>query len=387
MSGHNPDELARFWDDLAAGHDLDSDAIDPTLAEAVRRLHTAQDVDGADPAFTKRLLEELMHAPAMALPDNGIAGPLPNSNGRPIRAAWGPAVRAPARPRKRPSRAFPPFAVAALLLLALGLGYVALDPFGGGPDRPSSIPAAYAPEATPTPEPTDELLLEITLPAEALPRGEHFSSGFAHYSIPPGARGTWTPNCCTGPMVEYVLSGAYTVRAEAVIDIVRAGGVVEEVPAGTEVALGPGDALLSRVETVVEAANTGEMPVELLSWVLVEDPTNAFNGHLLPGWWENDIDVRDVRDQPPGVSVPAGSAAVRLRRVELAPDAVIPAPPSGGTSFAVILRENAAGTPTRAVLIGPQSDGTIRSLGQVAATVYVLTLEPADAGESGSPTP
>jgi hypothetical protein len=200
MSRHNPEELARFWDDLAAGQDLDSEAIDPTLAEAVRRLHTAQDVGGADPAFTKRLLEELMHAPASALPGDGVA-----------RAAWGPAVRATSPSRKRPVRAYLQFAMAAMLLVSLGIGYLAFQPFGSGDDGPSSIPAAVAPLATPgTPQLSPTAAISRVghpiigvwrLDVEPYNPGFNISYGIfnedgtyvAYHEVPGVSIGTWQP--------------------------------------------------------------------------------------------------------------------------------------------------------------------------------------------------
>ena len=281
-------------------------------------------------------------------------------------------------------------AAVLVLLVTLGVGSLVL---GTGQwtatDQRTMIPAVIAP-ATPSPDGVaEQTLVTVTLPANVLPRGGGVGAGLAHFTIPPGTRSTWTPpSCCSGPLVEYVLGGSYAVRAQATIRVVRTGGPVEEIPAGTEVTLAAGDAVISRNEIVVEGANTGAVPVELLSWVLIDDPTERFGGHLLGGWITHAIDVRNGEEGPYGVRVPTGLATVRLQRIELAPGATFP-PSAEGTRFAVTLPENAAGTP-RAGLIGRMSDNTIENPGQEETlTVYVLTLEPTgdETGTLGAATP
>lgn len=66
-----------------------------------------------------------------------------------------------------PARRLPHLAAAALLLLTLGLGYIAFSPFGVGLEKPSSSPAAFAPAGTPAAQ-------------EATP------AGIAWVSVPPG---------------------------------------------------------------------------------------------------------------------------------------------------------------------------------------------------------
>jgi quercetin dioxygenase-like cupin family protein len=257
------------------------------------------------------------------------------------------------------------------------------------------LAAAPAPAATPLPGLTEETLLEADLAAEALPRGEGVWAAFAHFAVPPGSRGRWAPSCCPGPLVEYVLAGAYAVRAEAPVRVVRAGGTEEAVPAGTEAVLGPGDGLVSRNEVAVEAANAGDGILELLSWALVDDPEGTlggntpdtpavFGGHRLPDWSSDWVDRRSGPSGRFGVVVPAGPARLRLRQVELAPGASLP-PPAGSSPFLVSLRRNAAGTPTDLVgTLGREADGTVLNRGREAFAVYVLTLEPAG-GAGGAP--
>jgi hypothetical protein len=369
--------IDRYWDEVFQGEPAGSDlgTLDPDLVATVQRVHALDAAPTADPAFGARLWAELMHAHGIA--DNLRQHPMPDS------AALGQAAAPHRRPATTPFGApptrrrwgFAQFATAAVLLLILGLVYWALGP-GRADDGPrDTIPGAAPTEPSVPTAATEGPVLKITLPAAALPRGDGVSSGLAHFIIPPGTGSTWEPNCCPGPLVEYVLRGTYSVRAEAAIQIVRADGTVEEVPAGTGVTLGPGDGLISRNETVVEAANVGATPVELLGWVLVEE--GGFQGHSLPGWVMGGADVQGP------LAVPAGPAELRLRRVELAPGAAI-TPPPGSLSFVVVLPQNAAGTPVP-TFYGRQTDGTLRNpSSQNAITVYVLTMEPVG-GEAGSP--
>jgi len=234
-----------------------------------------------------------------------------------------------------------------------------------------SGPAIDAPVATTIP--ADDGLLTITLPAGAIPRGEGVNAGLAHFSIPPGTRSTWIPYCCPGPMVEYVIAGTYTVRAQSAVRVVRADGTEEVVAAGVETVLDPGDALISRNETVVEGANTGDVPVELLNWVLLA--AGGFGGHALPGWASHNVDVQGELVLPPG------SAEVRLTTIELHPGTPVPLPSDGSLTFVVTLPSNALGTPVPSAY--RDGDGAITS-GRQVATVYLLTVSWTGVG---TPTP
>ena len=89
----------------------------------------------------------------------------------------------------------------------------------------------------------EETLAEITLPAEAVPATIY--SGQNHYTIPPGSSGRWepssfSPTCCTGPRLNYVLEGTYTVRGDGPMQVLRSGAAQwEDVPAGTEICWSP----------------------------------------------------------------------------------------------------------------------------------------------------
>jgi mannose-6-phosphate isomerase-like protein (cupin superfamily) len=262
-------------------------------------------------------------------------------------------------------------ATALLLVVTLGLGYLALGPGMLNRDRPAELPALVMP-TTPTPGLiADEILLDLSIPAAAIPSGDGSSSGLLHATIPPGTQGSWQAPpgaCCSGLRVDYVLEGSYTVRASGPVQVVRASGsgTPETVPADTEFVLEPGDAMIGPNETVFDAANTGSTPVQLLAWNFLAGA--GPDAQVPSNWVQHDDDVSF------GLSVPAGPATVRLRRITLAPEGELPSP-RGVFQFAVTLPDNAAGTPVAASL-GKQSNGAIFNINREPANIYVLTFTP-----------
>ena len=146
--------------------------------------------------------------------------------------------------------------------------------------RPSTRPATPSPETTP-----GDTVLELTFPVDALPTGDGVSAGLGYFSIPPGNSSTWISKCCRGPLIEYVVSGQYTVTVAAAIEVFRADGTVEQIPANTVATLGPGDSLLSRNETEAQAVNNGMEPVDIVQWTFVDESGDdrQFQGALAAG--------------------------------------------------------------------------------------------------------
>ena len=272
-------------------------------------------------------------------------------------------------------------ATAALLLLTLVAGYVAFGPHRpvGDADRPAALPAVVATPTAPAPggATADEALLAVELPAEALPRGAQVSAGLSFVELPPGHEAAWTASAAApypGLRVEYLVEGNYALRPETAVRVVRADGIDEAVPGGAEVLLTPGDAFVSRADAAFQETNPGAVPAKLLSWVLLDGAQRAAPG---PGIrMESPLAVHER------TAVPAGPAALRLREVDLAPDATLPAP-AGALQIAATER----GAPS----VGLGSDGAVTNPGREAATVYVLTLEPAGGAVAspgaGSPAP
>ena len=277
---------------------------------------------------------------------------------------------------------------AAVMLIAVGAVILfGLLQLRRDQDQHTGGPAVHAPASASQEATSDETVLQLTLPAASLPTGDGVGAGLAVFTIAPGTRSTWNQTCCPGVLVEYVLSGQYTVRSQAAMTVVRAGGAVEEVPARTEVVLNPGDSLVSRDEVGVEAANTGTEPVSLLSWLLITgDGTfnsrvqlpmwvefgSQFTGHKLPGWVEGlPGDVREMADVQGPIKLDAAPATIQLRRVTIPDDSIVPLPADGLQFLAPV---------------GPhadklrQADHSFRILGEIGqpVTVYILTLQQTD---------
>ena len=373
MRDGTPRDLARFWDRRTARTLGEATDLDPSLVKVVDRFGEAtDDVPDPDTTFVNHLWEDLMNAQSTTLSSSRPTSWRQDESERGMRST--PWSLAPALPLPRPAaRWLPALVAAALLLVTLGIaGYAILDRNGstgrGGP-------AIYAP-ATPSPEAesTEETLMEIQIPANMLPTGRDISAGLVGLAIPVGTSSTWTPICCTGPLVEYVVSGTYTVRAQEPITVVRADGTVEAIGADTAVTLGPGDGLLSHNENVVEASNSGTTPVDLLQWVMIDD-TAKFNEHKPSGW---------VRTGGPNIQrslTPSDSPMViTLRRVTAENGAKIAAPDGGSSVQFAIPADPDTG------LIGNSSDGSIVVYGEAdtPVTVYILTATQGG-GEGGTP--
>jgi hypothetical protein len=240
-----------------------------------------------------------------------------------------------------------------------------------------TVPAVIATPATPAPGTTAEgTLVAFTLP-EGMP-GE-VTGGMNAYTLPPQSAGRWEPTsmtatCCTGPRLNYIVAGTYTVRSDGPMQLLRGGGtgVPEEIAAGTEIVLSPGDALLSEMADPFEAANTGSTPVVLLDGVLFagdsgSDPIPAESSGR-PVWQYIDQDIM-LGPQP----VPPGPVSLRVQQATLEPGAVFPRPPAASLQLAVAVE------PDSLVLTASGSNERpfdLSNLSTEPVTVYILILEP-----------
>jgi hypothetical protein len=165
-------ELNRLWNDIVSGETkqgaYDLPAGDTQMLSQFQQRVTRSQPDSARERAWQRTLariepnqsqqsqkESTMHTVA-TLPPSGY---LHSPNGRAGPRRWDGFVPEIGRARTARRRHIAQLVAAVLLLVGLGIGYLAFNPFGGGPDRPSSIPAAGAPLATPgaaesTPTPT-----------------------------------------------------------------------------------------------------------------------------------------------------------------------------------------------------------------------------------------
>ena len=147
MTPENPDELNRWLDDLANGVTPFDEDLDPDLLATARWFHDVGAEPLPTPAFRTRLENELMDHLVLAPTAGRLAGAphhSPSDHGSGHRST--PAYL----PTRSPwCQSTSTRVAAALLLVAVGLAYLALGPLRSDPDPPRPIPAAIAPVATP----------------------------------------------------------------------------------------------------------------------------------------------------------------------------------------------------------------------------------------------
>jgi len=227
---------------------------------------------------------------------------------------------------------------------------------------------------------TEETLLEITISPDLLPQGDRILSELMYITAPGGSTGSWREENGVdwpGLRVHHLLTGTLSVRAEGAAQVVRAGGAsVEDVPAGMEVVLGPGDTWLARNEIPFEAVNTSASPTHLLLWVAAnnEHPTELVRD-AFPGAWF----FGDMNPLPQGVEVPPGPVTLRIRRIELPVEGRVAAIP-GAIQHAVRPPTNMEGTPVVDPSVGVLPSGAVVNIGRKPVPVYILSLESSEAG-------
>ncbi|MFN8594351.1 MAG: hypothetical protein U0031_23100 [Thermomicrobiales bacterium] len=246
------------------------------------------------------------------------------------------------------------------------------------PDHPVMVvaPAETMPETT---------VLQTTIPAEMLPRGDRVMAELGYITIPARSTGAWVEsNGASRPGLRllHVVAGTLDVRAERPATILRGNQdrSPTEAPAGTDVVLNQGDSWIVRNQTPWQIANPSSQAVEAVLWVIADltDP-GAVNMYFMPNNWS----FVNYVISPPGIDVPAGTTTLRLRRVEFDADGRLD-PPPGGLQYGVALPWNADGTPIIGPNVGLQPSGKLINLGQRPATVYVLTLQPVDTEASST---
>jgi hypothetical protein len=279
-------------------------------------------------------------------------------------------------------------ATAVLLIVTLASAHLAFGPprFAARDERPPGFPVALATPATPSAT-EDTALVAVTLPAGAFP--DEVYGGLSTYTIPPQSSGRWDPvkfgpTCCTGPRLNYVIEGSYIVRGDGSARVLRRGanGPWEEIPAGQEITLETGDALISQMDDPFDAMNPNQAPAVILERVLFAgdigtDPIPTERSGR-PAWRFHD---QDILFNP--VAVPVGPVTLRVRQVGLQAGANIPLPLDAILQWAVSLESD--------VLATTQQDFTIHNFEQRPLDLYMLTVEPVaeNGGEpgAGSPTP
>lgn len=217
------ERLSRFWDELVAGVVEQPRDLDPALAETVRKLRALHRPPAIDPAFQRRLGEQLLGPVA---PPGAAPGPQPRRpadltaspalNGHVPTRAWGTVVVRPDRRRWLVVQ----LATAAVLALVLVGSLVVLRTVRQDADTTRNVlDAAHAPAV--------ETLVDATI--------ENPQAGWTPLSI---ERWTFQPGAATlsiapvdGPQWLVAERGTLVVTTDGVAhDLVQGGALV--VPAG-----------------------------------------------------------------------------------------------------------------------------------------------------------
>lgn len=375
------DHLSRYLDDRVLG------AVPPStdnreLAElAGRYLALGQ---AAAPSGARERVLGRVTAPPNSGPPNGSASlvehsprlvviPTIGSNGH---HALPPPLSPARRSSEPPTNALHPphlpvwlFAVLSLVAVVIGAAV------HQGPSLVSRF-ASQEPFTIDAPTLTGlagaETLLDVTVPALLVPSGDSVRTCLSHITIPPHTRSTWSARdapCCPGARLNYVLAGTYVVWPEAPAEVLYAGQAPATFPAGSEITLQAGDAILLGSDTPYSADNPGETPVELLQQILASPPAFPRGTATLEGWNEHDYDMRDIPLQ-------GGPMSMRLLRMTLEPQESL-TPPPGVEFMQVNLPTGPNDKGLYDVLASFQDPGTFVNTSKEEVTLYVLALQPA----------
>jgi hypothetical protein len=172
----------------------------------------------------------------------------------------------------------------------------------------------------------DERLLAATFDAAELPTRDK-ETVFYRLTLPPGASlpfllgpvsGCWGQLPKAGAGAELIQSGAYTLRLDAPIRLQRDGAsdVVEDVPAGTEVILGPGDTAIYPDYTASGViSNRGDEPVVVVGVAINSIERSGDHTPMLPPA----VKLELLATTPSGEwrSLPAGPVSMSIWRLAL----------------------------------------------------------------------
>ena len=309
-----------------------------------------------------RELEDAMRTVSLSLPEIAAdALPEPSWSGvRPVPRSTAVHLRLSAQ-----------LATALLVLLTLGLGYLALGPNRSTPPELAAIPAIVA-ATPPTSEAELSTVFTTTLPAAMVPTAGNLDFLLWNVTLDANTRGpasaqSWS--CCPGPQITHVVEGELSIRVEGPLQVFRGTAVAQgvgEVPPGTEVTLRPGDTAVYSYDVPAEYANRRSEPVRIVGGGIF---AGAVRG--VPAASSHWLDYNEEYSVP---LLPPGPLEATLVRATLPPQGEVPAPPAG----ALVLEVGASGDAD----IAQRVDGSLHNIGPRETTIYVLTLVPAGVGEA-----
>jgi hypothetical protein len=136
---------------------------------------------------------------------------------------------------------------------------------------------------SPTAGVTVETLLDMTIPADLLPDGP-LVVAFGLYTWEAAATVSVQEGIlAVGAEIDLVLEGAWAERCGASQFVTRAdaGGTLEEIPAGTESVLGPGDGMAYRSEASFEFRNPEPKPGKAMFAAVTSTAPPTVNGEVI----------------------------------------------------------------------------------------------------------
>lgn len=243
----------QYWDAIVLEEPLPIDAVDPDLAETMRRVHAIDDTPPPDAAFASRLENELLWRAPHARPASSASGTLPG------RASPDSAI-APARWSNLTRRGVVNLAAMAALLAIMVVSAVVTLRVGPLAVRDREYaPLVLGPGIT-----GETLLLQArfdTLPADPL------SAEIMRWVLQPDAEmpiGT-KESSGVGPSAYLVEAGTLTIQSDGPLAVTRAGTttpVTDREPAETELQIGDRGFAPSGVTSLWR--NDGAIPVRVL---------------------------------------------------------------------------------------------------------------------------
>ncbi len=312
--------IDRYWDAIIRG-ERPADHIERSLAETIVQMHERDDAPEPDPVFVARLERDLAAAtyPQSSNVRTSLGGAAPSPNG----TASTHALPPPTSPRTIPlsRRALAPLLSAALLVLTLVAGFVAL---GWRTERPTPV-AVPAPASW-----SNTLVLRAGL--TAMPTGE-VDVRIARWTFPDNAE-TWQSTAPSLPELVYVEAGSLVATVDAKATLARATSVKRgavSVLAGGDIPLRSGDLLVVPAGARFALRADGENAPTLL--------VVAFQG--------SPAEEEPVAVAPVGITaqrlgagtltgLPSESSIVILRRLDVGPRTALPEETTAGPELLVV---------------------------------------------------
>ncbi len=252
------------------------------------------------------------------------------------------------------------FAMAALLALTAGFGYIAFGPPRAEPEPPA-IPAVLVQPATP--EDTIEQQFDITFSEPILPASSIYSWS-TMYSIEPGLSAEYPGFAIDSPVAALVWVQSGTLALAGNHGAVHRGlmELAEGTPAPGELLLGPGGAVALELggDHAYQIRNAGSEPLVLAEFWLIAGPSPNYTDP--PGYM-----YLDYFNGPSSVSLTAAATAtMHLTRTSMAAGETLVAPEDG---LQMVLTDEPISV-TRSL-----SGDVVNNIGAGSITVVIMTAD------------